>query len=127
VPLRLACRTVLRVFGWLALLARSGRAEDAEIPIVRRQVAVLRRQAGAPGLSRADRAVLAALARLLPGSRLRLIVSPRTVLRWHAGLVRRHWAFPRRAGAAPDRAAGAVAGAGDGPRQPGLGLPAHPW
>jgi hypothetical protein len=31
----------------------------------------------------------AALARLLPGSQLRLIISPRTVLRWHASLVRR--------------------------------------
>jgi putative transposase len=43
--------------------------------------------------------VLAALARLLPGSQvrqLRLIISPRTLLRWHAGLVRRHWAYPRR-------------------------------
>jgi hypothetical protein len=45
-----------------------------------------------------DRAVLAALARLLPGSylrELRLIISPRTLLRWHADLVRRHWAYPR--------------------------------
>jgi putative transposase len=48
--------------------------------------------------------VLAALARLLPGSqlrRLRLIVSPRTLLRWHADLVRRHWTFPRRAPGRP--------------------------
>ena len=53
----------------------------------------------APGLSWADRAVLAALARLLPGSRLRrlrLIVSPRTLLRWPADLVRWHRAYPRR-------------------------------
>ena len=53
----------------------------------------------APGLSWADRAVLAALARLLPGSRLRrlrLIVSPRTLLRWPADLVRRHQTYPRR-------------------------------
>jgi hypothetical protein len=49
----------------------------------------------------ADRAVLAALARLLPGSRLRMIVSPRTVLRWHADLVRRHWAYPRRSAGRP--------------------------
>jgi hypothetical protein len=43
--------------------------------------------------------VLAALARLLPGRRLRrlcLVVAPRTVLRWHADLVRRHWSYPRR-------------------------------
>lgn len=94
---------VLRVFGWLALLARSGRAKDAEILILRHQVAVLQRQVKAPRLSWADRAVLAALVRLLPGSQLRqlrLIVSPRTVLRRHADLVRR-WTFPRRAPGRP--------------------------
>ncbi len=95
---------MLRVFGWLALLARSDRAKDAEILILRHQVAVLQRQVKAPRLSWADRAVLAALARLLPGSqlrRLRLIVSPRTVLRWHADLVRWRWTFPRRAPGRP--------------------------
>jgi putative transposase len=48
--------------------------------------------------------VLAALARLLPASQLgqlRLIISPRTLLRSHADLVRRHWAFPRRAPGRP--------------------------
>ena len=81
------------------MLARSDRAKDAEILILRHQVAVLRRQVAVPRLSWADRAVLAALARLLPGSqlcRLRLIVSPRTVLSWHADLVRRHWSYPHR-------------------------------
>jgi hypothetical protein len=97
--LRFAYLAVLRVFGWLALLTRSDRAKDAELLILRHQVAMLQRQVGTPRLSWADRAVLAALARLLPGSqlrRLRLIVSPRTVLRWHADLGRRHWAYPRR-------------------------------
>ena len=90
---------VLRVFGWLALLARSDRAKDAEILLLRHQLAVLQRNAGAPRLSWADRAILAALARLLPRhrlSQLRLIVSPRTLLRWHADLIRRRWAYPRR-------------------------------
>jgi putative transposase len=99
VSLRFAYQAVLRVFGWLALLARSARAKDAEILILRHQVAVLQRQVKAPRLSWADRAVLAALARVLPGSQLRqlrLIVSPRTLLRWHADLVRRKWAYPRR-------------------------------
>jgi putative transposase len=69
--LRFAYLSVLRVFGWLALLARSDRAKDAAILILRHQVAVLQRQVKVPRLSWADRAVLAALARRLPGSHLR--------------------------------------------------------
>jgi putative transposase len=104
VSLRLAYLAVLRVFGWLALLARSDRAKDAEILILRHQVAVLQRQVKAPLLSWADRAVLAALARLLPRGQLRqlrLIISPRALLRWHADLVRRHWTYPRRSAGRP--------------------------
>jgi len=104
VSLRFAYLAVLRLFGWLALLARSDRVKDAEILILRHQVAVFQRQVKDPRLSWADRAVLAALARLLPGSqlrRLRLIVSPRTLLRWHADLVRRRWAYPRGAPGRP--------------------------
>ena len=77
--LRFFYLAVLRLFGWLALLARSERAKDAEILILRHQVAVLQRQVKTPQLSWADRAVLAALARMVPGSQLRqlrLSVSP---------------------------------------------------
>ena len=105
--IRFAYLAVLRVFGWLALLARSDRAKDAEILILRHQVAVLRRQVKTPGLSWAGRAILAALARLLPRSQLRqlrLIISPRTLLRWHASLARRHWAYPHRAPGRPGTA-----------------------
>src|SRR6266568_2961978 len=110
VSMRFAYLAVLRVFGWLALLARSDRAKDAEILILWHQVVVFQRQVKTPRLSWADRAVLAGLARLVPGSQLRqlrLIVSPRTLLRWHADLVRRHWAYPRRAPGRP-RTASAV-------------------
>jgi putative transposase len=89
---------------WLALLARSDRAKDAEIFLLRHQIAVLQHQVRAPRLSWADRALLATLARLLPASRLRqlrLIVSPRTLLRWHVCLVRQRWTFPRRAPGRP--------------------------
>src|ERR1700728_2747891 len=99
-PLRFAYLAVLRALGWLASLARSDRAKDAEILILRHQVAVLQRQVKTPRLSWADRAILATLARLLTGNqlrRMRLIVSPCTLLRWHADLVRRHWAYPSRA------------------------------
>src|SRR5450755_1713131 len=107
-PPRFTYLAVLRVFGWLALLARSDRAKDAEILILRHQVAVLQRQVKTPRLSWADRAVLAGLTRLLPARQLRqlrLLVSPRTLLRWHADLVRRRWAYPRRAPGRPRTAA----------------------
>ena len=102
--LRFSYLAVLRVFGWLALLARSNRARDVEILILRHQVAVLQRQVKNPRLSWADRAVLTVLARLLPRNHLRellLIISPQTLLRWHARLVRRRWTYPRRSPGRP--------------------------
>jgi hypothetical protein len=129
--LRLAYPAVLRVFGWLAFLARSDRAKDAEILILRHQVAVLQRQVKTPRLSWADGAVLAALARLLPRGRLRQlrpIVSPRTLLRWHAGLVRRRCAYPRRPPGRPRTVQAIRVLVLEMARgQSGLGLPAHPW
>ncbi|MEO3859557.1 hypothetical protein [Acrocarpospora sp. B8E8] len=61
-----------------------------------------------PRLSWADRALLSRLTRLLPTAqrrRQRLIVSPRTLLRWHAHLVKRHWIFPHRRPGRPRTAA----------------------
>src|SRR5215831_5245412 len=63
-PLRFAYLAVVRVFGWLALLAGSDQAKDAEILLLRHRVAVLQRQVKTPRLSWADRAVMAALARV---------------------------------------------------------------
>jgi hypothetical protein len=54
--------------GWLLLLARSQESKDAEIMLPRHEVAVLRRQVARPNLDWADRAVLAALARMLPAA-----------------------------------------------------------
>jgi putative transposase len=59
--MRFANAAMLRVFGWLALLARFDRAKDAKILILRHQVTLLQRQVKAPQLSWDDRAVLAAL------------------------------------------------------------------
>ena len=79
-----------RVLGWLALLAHSDAAKDAEILVLWHEVAVLRRQVACPRPDWADSAVLAALARRLPGHlRLHRIVTPATLLVWPRRLVRR--------------------------------------
>jgi len=86
-----------RVLSWLALLARSDGAKNIEILVLRHEVAVLRRNNPRPRMSWLDRAVLSALGRLLPPPLRRLrLVSPRTLLRWHAHLVARRWTYRRR-------------------------------
>ena len=67
---------------------RSELAEDIELLVLRHQLVVLGRQTGHSSLRPADRAFLAALARVLPRRRRHgLVVTPQTLLRWHRELV----------------------------------------
>jgi hypothetical protein len=104
VTFRLPYLILVRLCGWLALLPRSDNDKNTEILVLRHQIAVLQRQVRSPRLSWADRAVLAALTRRLSAARRRqlsLIVTPRTLLRWHADLAKRRWTYPRRAPGRP--------------------------
>ncbi len=92
---RLAYLLMVRLFDWLALLARSDVSKNVEILVLRHEVAVLRRQVSRPKPDWADRAVIAALARLLPRYlRIQRIVTPGTLLAWHRRLIKKKWTYP---------------------------------
>jgi len=103
VGLKLIFLIVTRAVSVLGLSRREGWWKDAEILILRHQLAVaLRERPGVhSGLTWPDRAWLALLAGTLPADRLaamRLIVTPATILRWHRDIVRRRWARLSRRG-----------------------------
>jgi hypothetical protein len=96
---RLIYRFAVTLLAWLALLARSSASKNAEILVLRQEVAVLRRLNPKPRLKWTGRAVLAALSRMLPkGMRLHRIVTPGTLLRWHRRMMTKKWTQPRSPG-----------------------------
>jgi putative transposase len=87
--LYLALRALL---GALVRSRRGLHVKDVELLVLRHELEILRREVARPKLRPADRALLAAAACHLPrSSRGVLLVTPRTLLRWHQRLVRRKW------------------------------------
>jgi putative transposase len=97
VALSFLYRLVHRVIEVVRVHRMNAVAKDAEILVLRRQLAVLQRQVARPCFDWSDRALVSALARLVPRERwASFLVTPETILRWHRALVRRHWTFPHR-------------------------------
>jgi len=93
---KLAYLSLCRTIQLLALLARGDAAKDLEILVLRHQLTVLRRQVPRPRLEPADRALLAAVSRVLPrASWSCFLVKPETLLRWHRRLVAGAWTYRR--------------------------------
>jgi putative transposase len=91
--LRLIYLMMFKFLGWTVMRARAETVKEIEILVLRHQLAVLRGPNRPPRLGWADRALIAALTRLLPvHRRLGLLVTPSTILRWHRQLVARRWA-----------------------------------
>jgi putative transposase len=94
---KLAYLMLCRSIQLLVLLARGDAAKDLELMVLRHQLGVLRRQVPRPKLEPADRALLAAISRVLPRSRWScFLVKPETLLGWHRRLVAGSWTYPHR-------------------------------
>jgi putative transposase len=99
---RLAYLTLCRSIQLLALLTRGDAAKDLEILVLRHQLTILRRRTPRPRLEPADRALLAAISRMLPRARWScFLVTPETLLRWHRRLVAGAWTYPPRGSGRP--------------------------
>ncbi|MGD0287630.1 MAG: helix-turn-helix domain-containing protein [Acidimicrobiales bacterium] len=82
-----------RILGLLRSSRQTETDKDIEIMVLRHQVRILERQLNARVAYRpVDRAILAALCRMLPRRRWRsFLVTPETLLCWHRELSRRKW------------------------------------
>jgi putative transposase len=91
------------VVAGLGLVTRSESWKDAEILVLRHQLAVLQRQIGQPRLSWVDRVIITVPALRLPSvRRVGMLITPGMILRWHRRLVTRRWTTtPGRAGRPP--------------------------
>jgi putative transposase len=99
---KLAYLTLCRSVQLLALLGRGDASKDLEILVLRHRLSVLRRQVPRPRLEPADRALLAAVSRVLPRvSWSCYLVKPETLLRWHRRLVAGAWTYARGVGRPP--------------------------
>lgn len=128
--LRFVFLLAAQIPAWLRLSGRPPAWKDAEILLLRHQLAVLQRQTAArPRLTWTDRALFAALLTLIPRSRhgaLHSFITPGTILRWHPDIVRRRWAArsrPKRPGRPPTHRH-ILRRVAHGGRQRALGVPA---
>jgi hypothetical protein len=90
---RFLYRVAAGLFGMLGAHCGDKPAKEAEIVVLRQQLAVLRRQVGRPRFTWPDRALVALFSRLVPRERWQgFLVTPQTVLDWHRRLVKGDWA-----------------------------------
>jgi putative transposase len=93
---------VRNLFALVWLLGRRRCSKELEILLLRHELAILRRQRSGPRLTRADRALLAALSRSLPRAAWAAFsFKPETLLRWHRQLIARRWTYSQRAPGRP--------------------------
>ena len=109
VALSFVYRLVRSVVEFIRFHSMDEIAKDAEILVLRQQLAVLRRQSSGPRFSWSDRAFVTMFARLVPRERWAVFLfTPETIRRWHRALARRRWTYPHRPPGRPPLPEGTV-------------------